>query len=99
MAVTRTKRGTVVAREKVVIVVGARPVEYGRIVVTDRRTGERVEIADTDKQPIDPGDDGVPYVFRAGEKVRANHPAVEASPGAFISLDEAEDLFPDDPVS
>lgn len=91
---TPQHKGTVVAREKVVIVVGARPVKYGRVTVTDRRTGDRVEIADTDNQPIDPGDDGVPYVFKAGEKVRASHPAVQASPGAFVALEDASDLLP-----
>jgi hypothetical protein len=78
------KSGMVVAREAVVVNVGGRPLEYGRITVTHKRTGERVEIDDTDNQPIDPGELGTPFSFKAGEKVARNHPAVIECPGAFV---------------
>jgi hypothetical protein len=83
----------VVAREAIVIVCAARPLEYGRITVTDRRTGEEVEIADTDNEPTDEGEDGVSFAFRAGERVRADHPAVRESPGSFRPLDPTDDLI------
>lgn len=87
----------VVAREAIVINVGARPVEYGRITVRDRRTSEMVEIADTDRDPIDEGDEGTPYAFKAFERVRKDHPAVAACPGAFVPLDEVDPDFAPDP--
>ena len=86
----------VVARETIVIVVGARPVEYARIEVTDKRTSQKVEIDDTDHAPIDEGEEGKSYVFREGQKVRADHPAVEACPGAFRPIDPTDALiYPD----
>jgi hypothetical protein len=81
----------VVARTAIVVVVGARPCEYRKITVTARRTGERVEILDTDHDPIDPGDEGVGYAFRAFQKVNRNHPAVLANPGAFIDASEVDE--------
>jgi hypothetical protein len=81
---TPTKSNTVVAREACVVNVGGRPMEFGRIMVTDRRTGERVEIADTDSPPVDAGDEGTPFAFKSGEKVSRNHPAVKAAPGLFV---------------
>jgi len=91
MATTRTAGTHVVARETVVITVGATPPVRRRITVTDRRTGDRVEIDDTDNDPIEPGDMGTPYTFKAGERVPKNHPAVKDSPGSFISEDEANE--------
>lgn len=88
-----SKGGYVVAREAIVINVGARPAVYGKITVTDRRTGERKEILDTDHEPIDGGDLGIPYSFKELQKVPKNHPAVQANPGAFMDLEEAEDLI------
>jgi hypothetical protein len=88
---TTTKSGnTVVAREAIVINVGGRPAEYGKIMVTDRRTGERVEILDTDNDPIVAADEGTPHAFKSGERVSKAHPAVKECPGAFMSLEEAE---------
>lgn len=83
----------VVAKDAIVVNVGGRPAEYGRITVTDRRTGERVEIMDTDRRPVVEEDPGVPYAFKANQKVSRNHPAVKACPDAFAPIedyDEAE---------
>ena len=82
----------VVARETMVVVVGARPIEYRKAMVRDRKTDQIVEVELNEAPPLDPGDEGVPYAFKAGEKVPRNHEAVKASPGSFISLDEAENL-------
>lgn len=90
MATVKTAGTQVVARETIVITVGATPPVRRRITVTDRRTGDRVEIDDTDNDPIEPGDMGTPYTFKAGERVPKNHPAVKECPGAFITLEEAE---------
>jgi hypothetical protein len=46
-----------------------------------------VEVPLTENPPIDPGDEGVTYVFKAAEKVRADHPAVLDCPGAFMEVD------------
>jgi hypothetical protein len=88
---TRTTANTVVARETVVINVDGRAPERREVTVTDRRTGERVTILDTDNDPVDPGDEGTPFAFKAGERVPKNHPAVKANPAAFMTLEEAEE--------
>jgi hypothetical protein len=89
------KKGTLVATEVICIVVGARPVKYQRRKVRDRRTGEMVEIDMTDPswEPEDPGDDGVPYTFRVGQKIWPGHPAYESAKlkDVFIPLEEAQD--------
>ena len=81
----------VVARETMVVVVGARPIEWQKRMVRNRKTDQIQEVELTEFDPVDPGDEGIPYAFKAGEKVPRNHDAVKASPGSFISLDEAED--------
>lgn len=89
------RRGTLVATEAIVIVVGARPVKYQRRNVRDRRTGDMVEIDMTDPgwEPEDPGDDGVPYVFRVGQRIHPGHPAYDSAKAkaVFIPLEEADD--------
>jgi hypothetical protein len=90
MATTKSKSNLVVARELITVVVGARPIEYGKLTVTDRRTGDRVEIDDHDVM-VDEGDEGVPYTFKAFQKVNKNHPAVKSCPGAFMPLDEVDE--------
>jgi len=89
------KKGTLVATEAIVIVVGARPIKYERRKVRDRRTGDMVEIDMTDPswEPEDPGNDGVPYVFRVGQRCHPGHPAYESAKikDVFISLEEAEE--------
>ena len=91
----RAKRGTLVATEAIVIVVGARPVKYQRREVLNKRTGEMQEIDMTDPgwPPEDPGDDGVPYVFRVGQRIHPGHPAYESAreKDIFIPLEEAEE--------
>lgn len=94
---TRTRNPNfVVAREAIVINVGARPVEYGKITVSDRKTGEPKTI-DNHNHVVDGGDEGIPYAFKENQKVSRNHPAVKECPGAFASLDEL-DLDEDDLV-
>ena len=80
----------VVAREAIVVNVGARPIEYGKIQVRHNRTGDLVTI-DNQNQIVDPGDEGMPYAFKENQKVSKNHPAVKACPGAFIPLDEVDE--------
>lgn len=84
------KSTLVVARDAICVTVGARPIEYGKITVTNRRTGERVEIDDHNHM-VDEGDEGIPYAFKAFQKVNRQHPAVAACPGAFMPLEEADD--------
>lgn len=79
-------RNMVEAREAIVITVGARPPEYEMVEITNRRSGQKV-MAPKD-EPFDQGDDGVPYAFKEGQKVRRDHPAVKACPGAFIEAGE-----------
>lgn len=89
------KKGTLVATEVIVITVGARPIEYQRKEVLNKRTGERQEIDMTDPgwAPKDPGDDGVPYVFRVGQRIHVGHPAYEDAKllDVFVPLHEAEE--------
>ena len=89
------KKGTLVATEAIVIVVGARPVKYQRREVRDKRTGNMVEIDMTDPgwEPEDQGDDGIPYVFRVGQRIHTGHPAYESAKekNSFIPLEEAEE--------
>jgi hypothetical protein len=91
MAPSRSKSSYVVAREAVIVNVGGVPAVYGEITVTDRRTGDRVTIPDTDSNPVTPEDPGTPYTFKANQKVAKNHPAVAACPGAFIPLEDADE--------
>ena len=85
----RIGSGKVVAKEAIVINVGGRPPEYGTITVVDRKTGDPTRIrADV---PTDEGDEGVPYAFKAGEKVSKSHPAVKENPGAFVPLEDWDD--------
>jgi hypothetical protein len=76
------------AKEAIVVVVGARPIEYQRRIVRDRRSGKLVEMDIHELPPVDEGDEGMPYAFSRGEKVWADHPAVAACPGAFVPIDD-----------
>jgi hypothetical protein len=87
---TTKKSNKVVAREAIVINVGARPIQYGTIDVINQKTGER-ETIDNHNQMVDEGDEGVPYTFKAFQKVNKNHVAVKACPGAFMPLEEADE--------
>ena len=85
-------KGLVVAKEAIVIVVGASPPEYHKADVTNQRTGElHKDLPLTEVSPKEPGDDGVPYAFKAFQKVNRNHPAVKANPGAFVDMDSLEE--------
>ena len=83
----------VAAKEAIVIVVGARPIKYAQIQVRHNRTNEIVTM-DNNNDIVDPGDEGIPYAFKANERVAKNHPAVLANPGAFVPADEADDPVP-----
>lgn len=84
------KKGLVVAKDAIVVVVGAKPVEYGKVRTFDRRRDEWVEI-DNQDVIVDPGEPGVPYAFRPYQKVSAKHPAVLANPSAFMPLDDLDE--------
>jgi hypothetical protein len=92
---TTKKKGTLVATEAIVIVVGARPIKYQRKEVLNKRTGEMQEIDMTDPgwPPEDEGDVGVPYTFRVGQRIHTSHPAYESArlKDVFIPLQEAEE--------
>ena len=91
MAAPKRKK-FVYARERITIVVGARPPVDKTRKVRNRRTGEVVEVElNPEAPPLDEGDLGVPYTFSVGEKVFADHPAVKQSPHAFVDYEEAED--------
>lgn len=81
---------TVIAKEAIVINVGARPIQYQRSVVPNRRTGDMVEVELHEFPPADEGDEGIPYAFKQGQRVNKNHEAVKACPGAFVPVDEWE---------
>lgn len=87
----QAKKGTLVAKETVVVVVGAEPVEYGKITVTHNKTGERVTI-DNQNDIVKEAVDGVQYAFKAFQKVNPNHPAVKQNPNLFMPLSEVEDV-------
>jgi hypothetical protein len=78
------------AHEAMVVVMGAQPPEFRKVIVRDRRTGllAEVELAPSEAPPIDEGDEGHSYVFRRGEEVEADHPAVLDAPSAFVQVDE-----------
>lgn len=83
------------AKEAIVVNVDGSPREYGKLEVTNRKTGQREVIDYTDgdfDRHVDfkAEDNGIPYAFKANEKVAASHPAVKACPGAFIPDDEDE---------
>ena len=84
----KIEKGLVVAREAICITVGARPVEYHEAKVLNQRTEQMETVPLTEIDPKDPGDDGIPYAFKAYQKVQRDHPAVKACPGAFIPYEE-----------
>jgi hypothetical protein len=86
---TKTKEvGKVRAKVACVVTVGARPVVWPKIIVRDRHTGKLNEIDHHEAGPIDPGNEGIGYGFKAGEEVMADHPAVLDAPGCFVPVDE-----------
>lgn len=89
MARTGRLSNMVVAREAIVINVGGRPPKYEQVTVIDRRSGQKVTI--NKDEPIDEGDLGVPYAFKAFQRVSKSHPAVKAAPGAFMPADEVDE--------
>jgi hypothetical protein len=76
------------AKVACVVVVGARPIEYQKRIVRDRHTGKLVEIDMHELPPVDPGDEGIGYGFKADEEVWSDHPAVLDAPGCFLPVDE-----------
>lgn len=91
MAVKTKARSKVRAREACVIVVGARPVEWPKIMVRDKRTGKLAEIDHHEAGPLDPGSEGIPYAFKKDEQAWDDHPAVLDAPGCFVPIDEPRD--------
>lgn len=91
MALKRDPNANMVAaKEAIVVTVGARPVEYATITVRHNRTGELVEIPNTNNI-VDFGDEGVPYAFAPYQRVRADHPAVVACPGGFMPAGDVDE--------
>jgi hypothetical protein len=89
MASTSTKQPKMmVAREAVVIVVGASPIEYQRRIVRDRHTGKLAEIDIHELPPVREAEPGRSYAFRRGEEVPADHEAVLDAPGHFREAPE-----------
>jgi hypothetical protein len=79
------------SRETWLYIEGARPAEWRKVIVRDRKTGRLAEVPLVgEEDPIDPGDEGTTYVFRKGEKVLSDHPAVVARPGYFIDVPPGE---------
>lgn len=83
-------KNMMVAKDAIVVVVGAKPIEYGKITVRSNKTQELVEI-DNHNNIVDEGSEGTPYSFRAYQRVHKSHPAVKACPGAFIPADEVDE--------
>jgi hypothetical protein len=83
---TTTKTDWLMAREAVVVTVGARAPVYRTTIVRDRHSGKLAEVPLTEYPPLDPGSDGVFYTFKRHERVEASHPAVVTSPGSFIPI-------------
>ena len=81
------RKQMVQAREPIVINVGGTPVEYERRKVFNRKTDQWEEI-DVHEHVINEADNGIPYAFKANEKVAKDHPAVKANPGAFAPVDD-----------
>jgi hypothetical protein len=89
---TKTKEvGKVKTKLACVITVGARPIVWEKRIVRDRHTGKLAEIDLHELPPVDPGSEGIPYAFAAGEEVMADHPAVLDAPGCFVPIDEPRD--------
>jgi hypothetical protein len=86
----RPRTQTMVARDACVVVVGARPIEYGKVTVTHNKTGEQVTI-DNQNDVVDAGSQGTSYVFKPLQKVSSNHPAVKDSPSSFMPLEEVDE--------
>jgi hypothetical protein len=85
---TATKPKMMVARDAVVVVVGASPIEYEKRIVRDRHTGKLAEIDAHELPPVKEAVEGVSYVFARGELVEADHPAVLDCPGMFREPNE-----------
>jgi hypothetical protein len=87
---TKTKRKKVECRETCVVIVGARPPEYRKVIVRDRHSGmlAEVSLAPSEAPPLDEGDEGRSYVFKRGELVWDDHEAVLEAPGCFVPLDD-----------
>jgi hypothetical protein len=92
MGTTTAKPAMMIAKEACVTVVGARPIQYQRKIVRDRHTGKLVEIDLHEAPPVDEGDPGTTYVFRKGEAVEADHPAVLDAPGLWREPNEFDAL-------
>jgi hypothetical protein len=91
MAVKTKEVGKVRTKLACVITVGASPVVWEKRIVRNRHSGKLVEVDLHELPPLDPGDEGIPYAFRAGEEVAADHSAVLDAPGCFVPVDATRD--------
>jgi hypothetical protein len=82
-------RGMVVAREAMVVIVGAEPPVYDQITVIHNKTGEPV--TRNMDEPRIPAVEGIPYPFRPYQRVSKTHPAYKQSPHLFLEIDELDD--------
>jgi len=80
-----------VAREDIVVVVGAEPPTYGEVELVHNKTGEKVTRTET-TIVLDEGKPGVSYAFKAFQKVPSSHPAVKDCPGGFMPLDDVDEM-------
>jgi hypothetical protein len=82
---TSTEPVWLMAREAVVVTVGARAPVYETAIVRHRITGQLHEVPlNPERPPLDPGDEGRWYVFKKGERVLSDHEACIESPGSFV---------------
>lgn len=84
-------KGMVVAREAVVVTVGAKAPTWQIAKVRDRKSDEIKDVALTEFPPLDPGSEGIPYAFKQYQRVHKDHPAVKTSPGSFMPIDDLDD--------
>jgi hypothetical protein len=91
MAVKTKEVGKVRTKLACVITVGASPVVWEKRIVRNRHSGKLVEVDLHELPPLDPGDEGIPYAFRAGEEVAADHSAVLDAHGCFVPVDATRD--------
>jgi hypothetical protein len=80
--------------EPVIFIHGARAPTYRKWIDRDRKTGQLVEKelrpplngapCPPSHEPMDPGSEGVSYVFKQGDKIPDSHVAVAERPQWFV---------------
>jgi hypothetical protein len=79
-------RSRLQAKEAIVVVVGARPIEYQKRIVRDRHSGKLAEIDLHEFPPWMRATRARPLPSSAGRRCEQTHPAVAACPNAFIPV-------------